>query len=99
MINDHLEAIRAASIGIHLNNITISSILLADDTLVVGSTIRDVQTALNGVSEYASKWRLKYNPPKSCVIEFKQHTRKKMQNGPKSIRKEITVRHPLIKYH
>lgn len=45
-------------------------ILYADDTVIVGKTAGDLQTALNAYEEYCDTWKLTVNTSKSKIVIF-----------------------------
>jgi hypothetical protein len=70
MINSLISALHGLNIGPHIRDLHIPCVILADDTSLIASTPSTLQTQLNVVTDYASKWRLKFNPSKSCIIYF-----------------------------
>ncbi len=74
-INDLITTLRTANTGIRVFGQNVPAILLADDTTLVSASPRALQTALDFVHIYASKWRLSYNASKSnCIVFSKSKT-------------------------
>jgi hypothetical protein len=70
MINDLISELDDLNVGPQVCNLHVPCVILADDTSLISNTPKNMQMQLNVVSEYASKWRLTYNPSKSCVMAF-----------------------------
>ncbi len=69
-IDGLIKELKLTGCGINIANLSIPTIILADDTTLLSTSIRNMQTMIDTVNAYAIKWRLKYNPNKSCVIAF-----------------------------
>lgn len=70
MINGLILELDHLNNGPRICNLHVPCVILADDTSLISSTASALQTQLNVVVDYASKWHLKYNPSKSCIIYF-----------------------------
>ena len=54
-------------------------LLYADDTIVMAESSRELQKALNAVSNYCELWKLRINVDKTKIIRF---SKKKSRNNP-----------------
>ena len=70
MIDGLILGLDRLNIGPHICDLHVPCVILADDTSLISNTQTTMQKQLNVVVDYASKWRLKYNPLKSCIIYF-----------------------------
>lgn len=61
MIDGLILELDRLNIGPYICDLHVPCIILADDTSLISNTQPTLQTQLNVVVEYASKWRLKYN--------------------------------------
>lgn len=69
-INDLIYELIDTNRGLLVGTLNIPSILLADDTTLLSASPNGVQTLLDVVHLYATKWRLKYNATKSSVLVY-----------------------------
>ena len=67
-INDLMNELKMSGYGITMAHIKIPGLLLADDTILLSTTAKGI--LIDIVTSYATRWRLKYNPNKSCAILF-----------------------------
>lgn len=70
MIDGLILELDRLNIGPHICDLHVPCVILADDTSLISNTQTTMQKQLNVVVDFASKWRLKYNPLKSCIIYF-----------------------------
>ena len=70
-INGLIQRLDDAGHGLRIGSRHIPTVLLADDTTLLSATSYGLKKSLNVVHQYARKWRLTYNPLKSCVLIFR----------------------------
>ena len=61
-------------------HIKIPGLLLADDIILLSTTANGMQILIDILTSYATKWRLKYNPYKSCAILFTNKRNRIIEN-------------------
>jgi hypothetical protein len=73
-INGLVKEINAMNLGIEIEEggKTVSSLLYADDIVLMADDRYALQQMLDKVAEYAKKWRFELNPKKSEVVVFGQ---------------------------
>ena len=69
-INDLMNELKMSGYGITMAHIKIPGLLLADDTILLSTMAKGMQILIDILTSYATRWRLKYNPNKSCAILF-----------------------------
>lgn len=70
MIDDLITDLDHTLRGLKLVDLHLPCVLLADDTTVMANSHHSMQHLLDTISNYAKRWRLKYNADKSCSILF-----------------------------
>ena len=77
-INDLVFDLDRLGLGVNLHeNLRISSLLYADDLVIVAESENDLQQLLNEVYNWCYKWKLNINNSKSNVIHFRKSRVKK----------------------
>ncbi|XP_060074851.1 uncharacterized protein LOC132554540 [Ylistrum balloti] len=76
MINDLISNLDSTSLGLQIHGLHIPAVFLADDTLLLSSSVGNIQNLLDTVYEFSCKWRLAYNPAKSSLLRFYQGRKK-----------------------
>jgi hypothetical protein len=73
-INGLVKELNELNIGVEIEKEgkTLSSLLYADDIVLIADDRYNLQTMLNTVTKYAKKWRFELNPKKSEVVVFGQ---------------------------
>lgn len=69
-INDLIDELTSANIGLHIGDMCIASPYCADDSILLSNTIVDIQTQLYISEEYAERERYAIHPTKSQCISF-----------------------------
>jgi hypothetical protein len=69
-IDDLIKSCLEQNLGGKIFDINTSVISFCDDLNLLSTTIKQAQELLDICSEYGVKWKLKFNPNKSKVIEF-----------------------------
>ena len=70
-INDLAQEINSLGCGVQLDDAMISTLLYADDIVLISPSAENLQTMLNAVDVWCRKWRLTVNPDKTNVIHFR----------------------------
>ena len=79
-INDLMNELKMSGYGITMAHIKIPGLLLADDTILLSTTAKGMQILIDILTSYATRWRLKYNPNKSCAILFTNKRNRIIEN-------------------
>ena len=61
--------------GLRINGINVGSLTLADDTVLLSLTPRDLQSMVDRAHEYSRKWRIRFSNSKSKCVVFGETTR------------------------
>ena len=69
-VNDLLDELDTLNCGLIIGHMHIPAVMLVDDIAIVSSSLKALQSALNVTGAYAYKWRLYFNPGKSCCMLF-----------------------------
>ncbi len=70
-INDLVFEIQDRGLGIHVHDMLISILLYADDIVLLAKTEPKLQTMLNKLNEWCSKWKMSINETKTNVVHFR----------------------------
>ncbi len=70
-INPLIGALKATEKGVKLNDITISVLAYADDLVLLAENENDLQSLLDTLFDWCSKWRLSINVDKTKVMHFR----------------------------
>jgi len=70
-IDDLIKELDKLSTGPVIGGEHVPGTLLADDTTLISPTPTGLQSMLSTLHLYSIRWRLTYNPDKSCVIVFR----------------------------
>ena len=73
-VNDLPASIAATHKGIQFGDCTISSLLYADDLVMIADSEQAMQTLLEKVHEWCSLWSIKVNSSKSAIVHFCQRS-------------------------
>ena len=76
-INDLVTEINLLGKGINVDGRNISMLLYADDIVLMANTARDLQSMLDALNTWCTRWGLNVNPNKTKVVQFKPHGRSK----------------------
>ena len=79
-INDLMNELKMSGYGITMAHIKIPGLLLADDTILLSTMAKGMQILIDILTSYATRWRLKYNPNKSCAILFTNKRNRIIEN-------------------
>ena len=71
-VNDLPASIEATNEGVQFGDSTISSLLYADDIVMIADSERALQTLLGKVHQWCSLWSIKVN--KSAIVHFRLHS-------------------------
>ena len=81
----HSDVILPPARGLSLYDIDVSSITYADDTVLLSTTIQNLQHMLNNIYQYGQKWHFRYSASKSVCMTFgesrQSHTRNKSRRA------------------
>ena len=71
-INGLVKELNALELGVEISerNQKLSTLLYADDVVLITDSRKKLQRLLDTVTEYARKWRFELNPKKSEVVVF-----------------------------
>jgi len=61
--------------GLTIDDMTFILLLFADDMVILGNSIEDLQNSLNKLSEYCTKWGLEVNAGKTKIMVFRKRGR------------------------
>ncbi|CAF1069867.1 unnamed protein product [Brachionus calyciflorus] len=78
-INDIIESCLKLNVGALINKLNVSIITYADDLSLMSPSDAHLQLMLDECSEYSKKWKIKFNPTKSKIVNFstkKRHSTK-----------------------
>ena len=71
LINDLAVGVKELHCGIDIGNVGISLLLYADDIVLLAPSEEMLQTQLNFVSDWCTKWKMSVNEEKTQVMHFK----------------------------
>ena len=66
----HTEVAKRPAHRIIYNNVDVSSLSYADDTLLMSNTVNGLQYMLTNLFQYGRKWRVKFSPSKTVCLTF-----------------------------
>ena len=66
----HTEVAERPAHRIIYNNVDVSSLSYADDTLLMSNTVNGLQYMLTNLFQYGRKWRVKFSPSKTVCLTF-----------------------------
>jgi hypothetical protein len=66
----HTDTIKSPATGLMWHGIDVSTPTFADDTLLLSSTLRNLQHMLNNIYQYGRKWRVTFSSTKSLCMTF-----------------------------
>ena len=61
--------------GLHIDDIVLILLLFADDMIILGNTINNLQSSLDLLNSYCKKWSLAVNATKTKVMVFRKRGR------------------------
>ena len=70
-MNDLATQLAALKKGVKFGGNCLSTLMYADDIVVIASSAADLQCQLNCVNEWCQKWRLDLNADKSKIMHFR----------------------------
>ena len=70
-INDLAEGINTAGLGVHCKGSIISSLLFADDLVILAENEVDLQGILDILSNWSNKWGIKMDSSKTKCMHFR----------------------------
>ena len=73
-INDLAQEINGLNCGINVGDIMVSTLLYADDIILIAPTAENLQQMFDTLNIWCRKWRLTVNPDKTKVIHFRTST-------------------------
>ena len=80
------EALQAGNLGVYLEGVLISSLILMDDIILIASTPEMLQKMLDTIDRVAMRWHLTFNRSKSKVMVI---------NAPPNVQREtVDTRSP-----
>jgi hypothetical protein len=71
-INDISNNLQLADCDATFEQLTIFSLLFADDTVIIGRSPNELQLLLNKLSDYCTKWSITVNIDKTKIVVFKK---------------------------
>ena len=74
-INDLVNDINYLNLGISIDKDMLTALLYADDVVVLAQNIGDLQSILDCIDSWCTKWGLTINPQKTKAVRFRK-TRK-----------------------
>ncbi len=77
--NDLVLEIKDLGLGIPVHDMLIYILLDADDSILLAETEPELQTMLNKLNEWCSKWKMSINETKTNVVHFKNKHQLKTQ--------------------
>ena len=69
-LNHLVTEINSLGLGMKIENLKLSILMYADDTVLLPDTTDNLQKILNHVYEWCRKWQLSINPVKTEVMHF-----------------------------
>ena len=78
-LNDLAVGIKSLNLGLTVDDIHIAILLYADDIVLLAPSEENLQTMLNYVAEWCSKWKMAVNEEKTQIVHFRP-TRKERSN-------------------
>jgi hypothetical protein len=76
----HTDTIKSPATGLMWHGIDVSTPTFADDTLLLSSTLRNLQHMLNNIYQYGRKWRVTFSSTKSLCMTFGESRYKNKDN-------------------
>ena len=70
-INNLAQEINNLNCGLNVGDIMVSTLLYADDIILIAPTAENLQLMFDTLNNWCKKWRLTVNPEKSKVIHFR----------------------------
>ena len=70
-INDLAKTIKDSNIGIQLNDLNVSTLIYADDLVLISENESNLQKMIDIIKDWCSKWRLVVNVGKTKIIHFR----------------------------
>ena len=80
-INDLAANIKALNCGIKFNDNEISILLYADDIVLISESADDLQTMLDTLNNWCTKWRLAVNESKTKIVHFRNKNQLRTSYG------------------
>ena len=74
-IDDLVHNINAKNVWITCGECKISTLLYADDIVLIAPNEADLQNLINVVQEWCSKWQMRLNLDKTKVVHFRKKQR------------------------
>ena len=71
-INDLVNDINCLKLGIPIDKDKLTALLYADDVVVLAQNTGDLQSILNCIDSWCTKWGLAINPQKTKAIHFQK---------------------------
>ena len=75
-INDLVKILKENTYGIRNEYFELQCLMFADDIAFVAATEIDLQTMFNCLFEWCSKWRMRVNVDKTCIMHFRNPRQK-----------------------
>ena len=69
-VNDLLVKLEQSDLGVRIGSVFCGAPMYADDLALIAPSPEDLQSMIDIVAQYATKWRYRLNPHKSKVLVF-----------------------------
>ena len=79
-IDDLVQDINLAQLGVNCQTCTLSTLLYADDIVLLAPSAENLQGLINVVAEWCMKWGMNVNLGKTNIVHF----RRKLRSRPRS---------------
>jgi hypothetical protein len=73
MIDELIFTLVNEDIGAHINDINVSTIVYADDIVLLSTGFSHLQRLLDICDEFSKNWRIRFNAKKSNIMEIGPH--------------------------
>ena len=70
-INDLAQEINNLDLGIEINGFRLSSLLYADDIVIITNTAENLQKLIDCVNSWCNRWRMSINTEKTNIMHFR----------------------------
>ena len=71
-LNDLASGIKELNCGVNVGGLNVSILLYADDIVLMAEDEHSLQTMLNYIADWCSKWRMSINADKTQIVHFRQ---------------------------
>ena len=71
-INDLASEISDLNLGVQIGDENVSILMYADDVVILSENVENMQTMINYVNQWCTKWKMKINLKKSKIMHFRK---------------------------